>query len=145
MNKEIKPCEGVGDIKFGMTRDELIKTIGEPDEVHEMDFDEEGKSETWHYDYLELSVSFEENDDWKLTVISVSSEEFTLNGDKLIGQDMDAILSKLNDAGATHIDLEEEDLGQELVIVENLNLNFWFEGSLSSGTKLNEIQLEVCD
>ncbi len=144
MNKEIKPCEGVGEIKFGMTRDELIQAIGEPDEVHEMEFDGE-KSETWHYDYLELSVSFEANDNWKLTVISVSSEDFTLKGEKLIGMDMDAILTKLKDLGAVRIDLEEEDLGQELIIVEDLHLNFWFEGSFSEGTKLTEIQLEVCE
>lgn len=151
MNKDIKPCEGVGDIKFGMTRDELIELIGEADEVLEMDFetDEEGvsgKVQTWHYDYLELSVSFEEEVDWTLTVISVSGEEFTFKGEKIIGLDMESVLTNHKDIGAVRIELEEEELGQELIIVEDLHLNLWFEGSFSEGnTKLTEIQIEICD
>lgn len=146
MNKEIKPCEGVGDIKFGMTRDELISAVGEPDEVHEIEFDENESAQTWHYDSLELSVSFEEEADWTLTVMSMSSEEFTFNNKKLIGQDMESILGQLKELGAVRVDLEEEEMDHELVVVEKLNLNLWFEGSLSEGnTKLTEIQLEVCE
>jgi hypothetical protein len=140
-SKLLSVGEGIGKIRFGMSRNQVKEVAGEPDEI-EMDNDTEtdtGKTEAWHYDDAELSLSFEEFNKWQLTSIAVSSPEFMLRGIALIGKEYSevmAFLGKFNFGEA----LEEEIAGEDDVIVflesiEDSGLNFWFENNI-----LTEIQ-----
>ena len=85
--QEINPGEGLGDIRFGWTREKLEEFLGAPDEkdayTTPVNNDEEAASESWHYDNLELSVSFEEEDEWRLSAIAVSASDYHLKGQGL--------------------------------------------------------------
>lgn len=133
---EIKPGFGLGSIEFGLTRDELKKLIGKPSETELYNLsDEEGDgSEAWHFDELEMSVSFEEFFDWQLVSIAVSGEEFTLNGEKLIGKDKATVLGILEDMNLGDIEVDE-DAEIDMFSIPELNINFWFEED-----ELSEIQ-----
>ena len=79
--KNIELGKGVDNLKFGLTREKVALLMGEPSEKETIDGDDEmGTSEAWHYDELELSLTFDEDDDWKLTTIAASSPEFTFDG-----------------------------------------------------------------
>ena len=140
---EIKIGTGLGDIKFGMTREELKKIAGEPTEIDTFNAsgDEEGYlTESWHYDEQEFSVSFDEEDNWRLTTISSSSENAIL-GDKLIGKSVDEVLSileKMNLGDNELEDLSDETINQKLICFIASSLNLWFEDDL-----LSEIQWGV--
>ena len=85
---EIKIGTGLGDIKFGISREDLKKIAGEPTEIDTFNAsgdEDEYLTESWHYDEQEFSVSFDEEDNWRLTTISTSSENAIL-GEKLIGK-----------------------------------------------------------
>ena len=89
MEKEIKIGLGLGNIRFGSSKAAVKKILGEPNEIDQVDVpidEEEISIEQWHYDNLELSLSFDDNEDELLDTFAVSSPEYTLNGIALIGK-----------------------------------------------------------
>lgn len=138
---EILPGIGLGKLKFGMSRDEVEAILGKPNhqEVTHYGEDEEDKSDAWEYHPLRLDLSFEEAEDWKLMIISVSSEDYQLKGSSLIGLDMDELLEELDILGIKDLEIEdmssEEHPSQKLISSEDLALNFWLHQDV-----LEEIQ-----
>ncbi len=135
---EILPGTGLGELEFGMSREQVKALLGEPDET---DFfqeseDDEDASESWHYDELEISVSFDECDDWKLSTVAVSSAGYTLFGKPVVGLSKSELLDFLVKNGIA--DVEEEDWSEgesedlKLLTSEKLQVNFWMEDGLVS-------------
>jgi len=124
---EIKPLAGLGEIKFGFTRNQVKSIIGEPSEVDTFQYDEEEEdelTESWHYDEKEISFSFEEIEDWKLVNIAVSAEDFKLEGKTVIGlkkNELKELLATL-DLGTLNDDTENN-----VISVIEKQLNFWMD------------------
>ncbi|HON18896.1 MAG TPA: hypothetical protein PK990_06975 [Salinivirgaceae bacterium] len=142
----IIPGKGLGDLRFGMTRNEVKKIIGEPDEIEQIPFsdDENDTMETWHYDEHELSISFEKEMDNKLTTIAISALNASLNGEKLIDQHKDTVMAKLAlmNLGEFDDEIIEEDEDSKISMVScyDSGLIFWFENDI-----LTEIQLGMLE
>ena len=101
----IVPGEGLDAVQFGLSRDEVKALLGNPDEVESVSLDESGEgglTEQWHYDELELSLSFDEIDDYRLTSIAVSGSDYLFDEQPLIGLTMEEVLEFL----------EESDMGE---------------------------------
>ncbi|WP_424961158.1 hypothetical protein [Ekhidna sp.] len=138
---EILPGVGLGKLKFGMSREEIKTMLGEPDhqEVTHYGDDESDKSDAWEYHPLRLDLSFEEAEDWRLTIISVSSEDYLFKGSSLIGLNQEELMEELELQGVS--DLEIEDLSSEdhpeqlLISSQSLGINFWLHKDI-----LEEIQ-----
>lgn len=130
---EIKPGTGFGNILFGMTRDQVKKILGEPEEternVH--DDDEEDVTESWHYDEIEVSLSFEKTEDWKLCTIAVSDPNATIKGKKPIGMSKKDAESLLKSLDVKNPRLEDwstaEDPDYFSLTAEELEMVFWIE------------------
>lgn len=143
--KDILAGEGLGKIKFGISRDELKAIIGEPDEIERADSPESedgGLIEIWHYDELELSVSFDEEENWRLINIAVSSSDYEFMGQQIIGLENEKAIAKLKELGLENLTYEDfvpyngtTDL--KVLSSEELNMNFWLENGA-----LTEIQWE---
>lgn len=141
MNKELKTIQagqGLGSIKFGITRDELKKLIGEPDEVDSFSHseDEDDVTEAWHYDMLELSASFDQMESWRLVTLSVSSPKYQFEGRSLIGLERKELIDVLQGLGLTDLEYEDwssaESPDHKLIASEEAGMNFWLdEGVLS--------------
>ncbi len=144
-DKEIKSGEGLGPIKFGMTREQLEKLIGEPDEIEDYSYSDdddadeddevdEGATELWHYDDLEMSVSFDEEVDWRLVNIAVSSADYTFKGQKIIGLGREEFIAKLKELGIGNLKMEdcssEDSPNHKLIASEELGINFWLESDV---------------
>ncbi|PCI93891.1 MAG: hypothetical protein COB15_15475 [Flavobacteriales bacterium] len=142
--KDIKIGNGLGDITFGNSKEKIKHLLGEAGETDTFNAsgEEDGYlTEAWHYDDQEFSLSFDEEDNWKLTTISISSPEATFNGNQLIGKEMDDVLRFFNNEefGENELDdLSDEGIDQKLVSYLRASLNLWFEDG-----KLSEIQWGV--
>jgi len=127
----INPGTGLGTLKFGMSRTEITAVLGEPDDVDVFTDEEESNTESWHYDEVELSVSFEEAENWKMTAIAVSDPNFTLNDQKLIGLEREALIEKLTSMNLGELSYEDwssaEMPDHKLISIDALSLNFWME------------------
>ncbi len=144
-NKEIKVGVGLGLIKFGWSKEKLIELLGEPDEKESVGYpvseDEELFTESWHYDDPEISVSFDEDFDgsWRLGTIAVSSEEFTFNGQTVVGLDKTKFEKMIPAFGLGEFITEDlstdESPNIKLISFEENSINFWFEADV-----LTEVQ-----
>lgn len=141
---EIKIGEGLGDINFGISKDELEKVIGAPNEKEIFSSNEDDDTEIWHYDTLEVSFSFNKENNWLLSTIASSSELTTFEGEKIIDLDVDSFTNLLKAKG--YEDIINEDLSTEeepnnhLVFLEEESINFWFEEG-----ELSEIQWGIIE
>lgn len=129
--KEIKPGYGLGNLKFGMSRSEVKLMLGEPSFIDKYSHSDSADdlTESWEYDDLGLSISFDEDENWKLIMISINSDFYELNGVSLIGLKEKELLAKLEAMNLGDLDLEDcSDLGsdeQKVIEVEEKAINFW--------------------
>ncbi len=141
MNKEIKIGLGLGNITFGSNKNDVKTILGEPNEIEKLDVpidDEEISLEQWHYDEIELSASFDDDQDGILDTLAVSSSDYTINGFSLIGKKMEEIndlLNQLQLGSFEKEDLSDDEITSHLYSFMDTNMNFWFEDE-----ELSEIQ-----
>ena len=140
---EVIPQEGLGDLKFGMTRNEVKKLLGEPDEIENMndiddEMDDEEPDYVWHYDELEISISFGNHPQSVMKYIAASSPDVELWGEKLINRNFKDVLKVItqNNAGKYETQKFEED-GSTIIFLffPDIETGFWFENDY-----LTEIQ-----
>lgn len=141
--QEIKIGTGLNNIKFGISRDDLKAILGEPSEMEQLSSDEEDEEneyfvEAWHYDELDLSFSFDEEDDWRLTGIASNSDELIFKDMKITGMSLDDIKAYLIKEDLGEFEIEELGEDQKLLSILSLSSNFWFEDN-----KLTEVQWSV--
>lgn len=139
--REIHIGQGLGNLRFGISRDEVINELGQPSdkEVYDLTDDpdlEDDRTEAWHYDDLNISLSFDEVSQWKLTSIAVSSDDFTLEGKALVGRKKAELLEDFSKRQWGEIEEDDEvgadQSGQSLVYVEGASLSLWFEDNVLS-------------
>jgi hypothetical protein len=130
---------GVDSLKFGMTKEDVLKLLGEPDdkELYSYDEDEDSEdedlTEVWHYDTHEFSLSFDEADNWRLVMIAASDEKYTLEGKTIIGLDENAATKLLNDLKLGTVETDElEDDGGRVLKIEEKSLNVWLDNGIVS-------------
>jgi hypothetical protein len=134
-NMPILPGQGLGIIKFGMTRDEVRRHLGDPDEVDQYGYedsdDEEDQTEAWHYDALNASFSFDALDDWRLNTIAVSDPDFMLNEHSLFGLNRNELQETLSGMGLGEVVVEDffsDDMpADQMLSIDELSLSFWLE------------------
>ncbi|MDA3865465.1 MAG: hypothetical protein PF489_01815 [Salinivirgaceae bacterium] len=141
MTQEIKAGIGLDSLRFGMSKEEVENILGKPNEIdtHTDNNEDDGATESWHYDDQELSISFEEIDDFKLFSIAVSNKSYKFKNKKLIGLKKKELIEELEALAIDDLKTEDwstdDNLGQELIFSEKLSINFWMEDG-----ELSEIQ-----
>jgi len=139
--KEIKPGYGLGVLKFGMSRAEVKLLLGDPSFIDKYSHSDSKNdlTESWDYDELNLSLSFDEEEKWKLMMISVASDFYELKNENLIGLGEEKIINKLKVLNFQNLDLEDcserDDENHKVIEVEDESINFWFNDGV-----LDEIQ-----
>ncbi len=129
--KAIELGIGIADIKFGMTKAEVEQILGQPDDKEQELYgeDEEAMLESWHYDEKDLSLGFDEDEDWKLITIAVSEETYTLKGKEVIGLSIEKIIDTLNSIGIDEIELEEDE-EISVLYVDDQSMKVWLENKV---------------
>ena len=124
----IRPGVGVGDLRFGATRDEVRTIAGDPTEL--LPREEESGGELWVYESAAVALSFAAEENLRFVSCETFSAKAAFNGEALIGLDRDAAEAALERAGADEgvflADDNDESSGQ--IAVPRLGLSVWFEG-----------------
>lgn len=138
--QEINIGRGLNNILFGISRDTLKKQLGEPTEIDNYNAgdDDEYLTEAWHYDNFEISASFDEEDDWRLTTLSTSSPIAKLEGKNVIGMTVAQIEELIAPLQLGDVEMEDMEEDQLLMSIVASSINFWFEEG-----KLSEVQWGV--
>ena len=139
MKKTIELGRGIGEeLLFGSRFNDIKLILGEPDEIDNSqvpssDGEDEGDTVAWIYNKYGVTLYFDEEDEWRLGTIEVDDNEFSLNGEKLIGRSYLDVKRVLKNMGIGEIseelfDLEETDgIESRLLFSESKCLNVWFE------------------
>lgn len=120
---DIKPGQGVGCLKYGMYRTDVEKLLGEPDLSSREQFtDASGRDLFWSYEYfsLGLTLTFGQEDNYRLGMITVSYGAGRLFGQDVIGLPYDKVRTLLASNG--FFTRREERLD-----IDSLGLVLWFE------------------
>ena len=138
---EILEGVGLGEVKFGLERENVEQILGKPEEKENYSHSDgdDDLAENWHYDELELSLGFDEEDDWRLVTLAVTSQDYKFRDFTPIGLSKKELIEKLNAHKITDLEAEDwasaESPTHELLSSESLGINFWFDED-----KLSEVQ-----
>lgn len=132
---KIEPRQGLEDVVFGMTRDDVLKLRGEPGHVNEEKHAAGETTLSWYYPERGLAFHFEEECDWRLKFMETSSPDATLKGEKIIGFDAKQLRKHLR---KKRVDWGEEEGDDGLFYCEAWDMNFWFRNGV-----VESVQWEV--
>ena len=124
----IEPLKGYGEIPFGMTLDEAVKTLGMPDFYEELsDMEETGnRSIFYEYDELETNIYFEGVTKSVVACFETENTEAMLYGKPVFDLTKEEIIDLMKKQGFKELEEETED--EELrVSFEDAMVDFFFD------------------
>lgn len=131
--------KGIGEIVFGMSRNDIENILGKPDEVESIRYSDDERSVTWYYYDKALDFTFDSTDDYKLSYITTDSNEYHIEKKIKVGLKYDELLDFIEELELGLYDIEDmssEDLQHQLLIsFDSKSLNLWFDNKV-----LTEIQ-----
>lgn len=134
----IVPGVGIGPIEYGITEEELISIIGEPDKIDEEEY-VEGTGD-WHrvlwYSARNLHFTFDKEDGYQLGTITVLGSGYPLLGKELFSLPQDTVKNFVAKATREIPKLEDwtwnEEETHKCLQHDGLGILFWFDnGDLS--------------
>lgn len=127
-NLTIEPFKGYGDIKFGMSIEDIVNIFGEPSNNEELEsIIEENENYSILYDYDDecMSICFEGVNKTIVASISTCNEDATLFGERVYEMDRKQIIDLMKRNGYKDYD-EEEQEGDTCLIYDELMMDFYF-------------------
>jgi len=127
MNLEIRIKEGLGDLRFNMPVEEIVKLLGTADEVENIDNAADEPTTVLHYNDLGITL-FCEDENPTLACIDVDNEECTLFGKEVFDMDERSIVKLMVSNNYTEQDADQEDWGERRITFPEGNIDFYFDG-----------------
>jgi hypothetical protein len=121
--------QGFGDIKFGLSEEQVTTLLGPPDEIEEQVYGEDEQANVYYYDSMGISMSFDSEENYKLVEISFEDEAFILLDNIRVGMSRDEFLKAAQQLGEYELeDLSGEGFeNKELFTFEDANVNIWMD------------------
>ena len=147
MDLTIKPHWGLGQLRLGMSRDQVAALLGKPDEIEDRR-GEPPDDEVWHYEKLGIRAFFDADDGDRMGFIITDNMEASVFGvSGLMGQSYGQVLKRLpkEKLGDFSVDDYGEGLSWEITF-DHVGLTFNFDygdGPFSSENPLQFISISV--
>lgn len=123
----IKPEIGLGDLKFGSTKNAITAQIGIPKEKETLKEEGVEEVEIWHYPDFGYSLFFELGQLPRLTSIEVYHEDAVLFEEKIFTLNEEEIISLLKKNGYEELDVEDHEWGERRISSDELSMDFYFQ------------------
>lgn len=139
MEYKIQPLVGFDKVKFGQTREQVLEILGVPDEIEEdQNFGDspEEKTTVFYYDEMEMSLSFEKEEGYRLMEISFDGADFNIGGKIKPGMSLDKVsqLASMLGLGEGYnedvSDLVDADSDVKVWSFDDVNVDFYFENDI---------------
>ncbi len=130
---DIVPLKGFGELQFGVNLKDAFKFLGEPDEIEDVnDEDDVVKTTICIYDDFGLTLFFEGIDEQVLSIIEIQGMDAELFGKKVFGLEENEIATLMRSQGFHEEERETEEWGDERLSYMDALIDFYFEeGKLS--------------
>ena len=127
-NLEIKLKTGLNGFIFGDTIEKVTALIGEPQDVENLDMDDESTTVLNYWD-KGITLFFEDSNKPSLSCIEVSNKDATLFGEKIFLLSEEKIIQLMSDNGFNEYEVETEAWGEKRMTYEDLMIDFYFENN----------------
>ncbi len=137
----VLPKIGFDDVRLGMDRDAIRGLLGQPSSVSAEKWPDGVEEESWDYTGVGVTLSFSDDDDYRLGRVTFEGTDLELEGVQVIGRPIQEALRVLQEAGVPSFSLEDnfEEIGMQDYTCPDLELSIWVEdGIVRSVTLLPE-------
>lgn len=124
---EIVLGQGIGDLKFGLTMEEVEALMGKAEEVETSEEEEDFEYEVWNYWDEGYSFYFDEDDDYRLGLIETANEEATLFGKKIFQMKQAEVEALLRANGLSNPEKDTLETGEKHLTFEKEMLDMYFD------------------
>src|SRR5690349_14531589 len=124
--EDIKLGTGVGELRFGLTMDQVRELLGEPEEIEKSDEQDDFEHQAWNYLDRGYSLYFDREDDYRLSCIETDRPNLHLFGEPLIGRTPDEVRDLMQRNGYNEADEEAGDPGELQLSYEHEMIDFYF-------------------
>ena len=132
MNLEIKIKEGLGDLRFGMTEEQIKAIMSRPDEVEHIENAADEPTTVMHYNDHGITL-FLEDEPQVLACIDLANEQCTLFGKEVFDLNERELVKLMVANDLTEQDVDQEDWGERRVSFPQGNIDFYFaNGEMTS-------------
>lgn len=132
---QIKLLEGINDIPFGISKDDFIKQMGEPDQIETISEDDDPVTTILlQYANMETSFFFEGKDNkYHLNSCDSSNTSIELFGKAIFSYSPKQLKELFNEMGFPKSETQTEEWGEMRLSFENAMVDFYFkDAKLSS-------------
>jgi len=124
---DINLNEGLGDIKFGMSKEKVIEVFGTPEDEEIIDENDVFFTDIFHYLDDTINLFFEYQFSSVLSNIEVSHPDSSLFGQKVFELSEDEIIELMKNNDFIVMEKENEPWGEKRVTFDNGLVDFYFE------------------
>ncbi|MCF8229499.1 MAG: hypothetical protein K9G58_07735 [Bacteroidales bacterium] len=124
---EIKPKEGLGELKFGESSEKLISMLGEAEEMEDIEDEDEFNTVILNYWDKGISAFFEGKENSVLSCFEVDNPETILFGQKVFELSENEIIELMKENGYSDIDTDVEENGEKRLSFEDGMIDFFFD------------------
>ncbi len=140
---EIKLKKGLGEISFGASLESVVAILGEPQEVEDLEVDDDDNTTViTHYFDKDMSLFFINSSRSSLECIESSNRNTTLFGKKIFLMNETEIIDLLKENGYDNYEEETEVWGEKRLTFEDAMIDFYFDDKqlsvISWGVLINE-------
>lgn len=130
---EIKPRQGLSQLRFGVTMAETEKYFGKPDAIEKIDEIKEYKSIVWHYWKQGFSLFFDDRMKNTFSCVELDEGNALLWGQEIFKMSEKKIVKFFKEKNFTEVDIEDHEWGEKRVSFDDALVDLYFEkGSLKS-------------
>ncbi len=144
-NIDIKIKEGFGNIRFGMSPEDITQILGEPQEVENLEIDDENTTIILHYIENEMALFFANSRKPSLECMETSNRNTYIFGKQVFLMNECEIIDLFKKNGFENYDTETEIWGEKRITFEDAMIDFYFDDKhlsvISWGVLINENQL----
>lgn len=125
----IEPLKGFGEIPFGMSLDDAVKMLGNPNFYEELsDMEETGnRSVFYEYDDIDTNIYFEGITKSVVACFETENKDAVLYGTKVFELNRAEVVELMRENGFKELEEEDED-GEHRVSFEDAMVDFFFDG-----------------
>jgi hypothetical protein len=140
----LKPGIGIGDVKFGASRDEVRRLLGEPKEEETFDSCEKGDIR-WYYPSLQLNIYFGIDDALRVDSFETTHGDMRIWGSEIIGIGVTELLQLFKQHHGELPEIIDGSYGELLYSFHDCGCNVYVEEEVVASIQLGVLFDEAGD
>ena len=126
LTPDIKPKDGFGKLKFGMSSEELIAVLGEPEEIETIQDDDDFNTTILNYWDTGISAFFEGTEKSVLSCLETDIEDAVLFGKDVFDLTEAEVIDLMKEKGFEVAETEDEPDGERRISYDDALIDFFF-------------------